>query len=182
MPGSLQEMMQAGQAMLLSKPSTAARVRTLYQSAPDREPAVEDFAFDETDTVSEMRTDYRKTQHVEGRVVRREPGLVVVELEVPDRGLIVPGGDGFFAVELDDGTIVRAELDEARSTKPGPHEPGLTVRLALRLKADRAGREPVLVLWGDRAMSSLLQHYKSGRLPRHAARLASVRVVLRKSR
>jgi len=119
---------------------------------------------------------------IDGRVVRREDDLLVVELEVPDRGLSIPDTDAWFVVELDNGEILEARLDESLSTQPGRHEPGLTVRVALRLVGD-VGVEtsPALVRWGDKEMKSKLHVFKARIVSRHAMRLASVTIRLRES-
>ncbi|MFQ5768728.1 MAG: hypothetical protein ACE5ID_12215, partial [Acidobacteriota bacterium] len=71
---------------------------------------------------------------LQARMIRVRGDLLVVELEAPVDGFLLPAppatvqaaGEGFEA---------EAAVDEALSTRPGPHEKGLTLRLALRLEA-----------------------------------------------
>ncbi|MHC4210718.1 MAG: VIT domain-containing protein [Planctomycetota bacterium] len=68
---------------------------------------------------------------VVGRVVRVEDDLLVVEFEAPDDGFILPQGGEKIEVELD-GRTFWAVVDGKVSTRPGPHDAGLTLRLGLR--------------------------------------------------
>ncbi|MHC4588851.1 MAG: VIT domain-containing protein [Planctomycetota bacterium] len=75
---------------------------------------------------------------VDGRVVRVEDDLLVVEFEAPEDGTMLPA-DGDEAVAYTaDGDIVRGVVDGDVSTRPGPHDAGLTLRLGLRRKGGAA--------------------------------------------
>ncbi|MBL9026472.1 MAG: VWA domain-containing protein [Myxococcales bacterium] len=72
---------------------------------------------------------------LEGRIVKVEGDLVLVEVVVPESGLVV-GFDTMPAfAELTDGSRITATVDESRSTHEGSYGPGLVVRIALRLGA-----------------------------------------------
>jgi Ca-activated chloride channel family protein len=180
--------LMAGRQFLTTIPGAALHAQVMKVSEEVEFLQAGEPAFEERPTPL-SRTEFQAareivegTGEIDGRIVRREPDLLVVELEVPERGLRIPGDDSCFLIELESGEIVMAELDESLSTKPGPHEPGLTVRLGLRLEgADGTEIDPALLCWGGRTMKAMLRTFKSGRIPRRAARLASVTIRLRKS-
>lgn len=77
-----------------------------------------------------------------GRVVRREGELLVVELEVPEGGLEFDEGAIPIVTVWRDAGRRQAVLVPEKSTKPGRHAAGLTVRIALKI-LDAVGDDDV---------------------------------------
>ncbi|MHC4826452.1 MAG: VIT domain-containing protein [Planctomycetota bacterium] len=71
---------------------------------------------------------------LEGRVVRNADDLLVVEFESPDDGFMLPAAGEDVGVSMAGGGAVHGLVDAAVSTRPGPHDAGLTLRLGLRRK------------------------------------------------
>jgi len=70
---------------------------------------------------------------VTARVLRCEHDLLVLEFEVPTAGFKLPApAKEVFAISVSVPILVEARVDPLLSTHPGPHAPGLTLRLALR--------------------------------------------------
>ncbi|CAN5795217.1 hypothetical protein BH23GEM11_BH23GEM11_17290 [soil metagenome] len=67
------------------------------------------------------------------RILRLQRGELVLEIEVPHDGFMLPGGGTGVRVELGGGGVIRARVVEEASTRVGPHQAGTRVRLALRL-------------------------------------------------
>ena len=90
----------------------------------------------------------REPRHltVEGRVVRVEADLLVLEFEVPDGGILLPadGSEVHFGWVTQETTS--AHVVERLGTRAGEHAVGLTVRLALRGDVRRSGG---FVVWED---------------------------------
>jgi len=86
------------------------------------------------------------------------------EAEVSEVGQVLSVGDGIARVygldnvqagemvEFENGTECNARVVPELSTRPGDHEPGLIVRLAIRLDADgaRVTAAPCLFRWTSR--------------------------------
>ncbi|HYK90763.1 MAG TPA: VIT domain-containing protein [Acidobacteriota bacterium] len=77
----------------------------------------------------EVRLDLAKA-----RVLRLEGPILVLEFEVPEEGFLLPNDKAKVQVRFDDGSTGDARVQGDRSTKPGPHKAGVTVRLALKLE------------------------------------------------
>lgn len=58
---------------------------------------------------------------------------VVFEFEVPVAGFVLPSDGATVSVSFSDGVICDALVDGQESSPRGPYDPGLTVRMALRL-------------------------------------------------
>jgi hypothetical protein len=79
------------------------------------------------------------------RLTRRDGDLLVVEFEAPADGFMLPGPGTRVAILDIRGEVLDAEVEEGISTRPGPHEAGLTLRLGLRRRED--GPWPERVFW-----------------------------------
>jgi Ca-activated chloride channel family protein len=121
----------------------------------------------------EMQEVREEPPDIEGRIVRQESDLLVVEFEVPARGLELPGTDASFRIRFENGVMVKGRLDDSLSTKPGRHEPGLTVRLAVRIAHAAAARsKPVVLVWSIDTMKGLLGWFTGHEVVRLAATVA----------
>ena len=69
---------------------------------------------------------------LDGRVVRLEGDLLIVEFESPDDGILLPPDGEEIFVYTADANAVYGVVDDTVSTRPGPHARGLTLRLGLR--------------------------------------------------
>ena len=67
------------------------------------------------------------------RVLQLKGPVLVFEFEVPEAGLVIPAGGEEVRVRFEDGSDCRARVIAEKSSKPGPHWAGLTVRLAVKL-------------------------------------------------
>lgn len=68
------------------------------------------------------------------RILRLEQRLFVFEFEVPEDGFLVPLDGTSVRVRFEDGLEAAAQVVAVESSRPGPHEPGLTVRVGLKLE------------------------------------------------
>ncbi len=83
---------------------------------------------------------------IEGRVVRVEPDLLVLEFEVPDGGIQLPPDGSEVHFNWDTRETTAAIVVEQLGTRAGEHAEGLTVRLALRGDLRSSGG---FVTWDD---------------------------------
>ena len=98
---------------------------------------------------------------IEGRVVRVEGDLLVVEFEVPPEGLTLPDESVDVTIGADTGATRTARVFPARSTRPGAHPPGVTVRLALRVAAGkRVPAAPVEIRWRREDRTAIVVHLR----------------------
>ena len=99
-------------------------------------------------------------EQVDAEVILHSRELLVVELEVPSAGFILPRGE--VTVVLPDGREVRARVELSASTGAGPHSAGVRVRLALR-PGDGGG-------WHDVDRASTAVHGGGARVQLHWSR------------
>jgi len=71
-------------------------------------------------------------EELKARVTRCDGDLLVIELESPADGFMLPGDKDTVRVLLDDESVIEARVDAGLATRSGPHARGLTLRLALR--------------------------------------------------
>jgi hypothetical protein len=83
---------------------------------------------------------------IEGRIVRVEADLLVLEFEVPDGGIRLPDDGAEVHLGWDMLEATSAIVVERLGTRAGEHAAGLTVRLALRGEVRRSGG---VVTWDD---------------------------------
>ena len=83
---------------------------------------------------------------IEGRVVRVEADLLVLEFEVPDGGIELPADGSEVQFSWDTREATAAIVVERLGTRAGEHAAGLTVRLALRGDVRPSGG---FVTWED---------------------------------
>jgi hypothetical protein len=89
-----------------------------------------------------------RTGPTPARVVRVEGDLLVVDFECPRDGFLLPPAGEAVEVQLDGWTIALAAVDDRISTRPGPHQRGLTLRLGLRYERGAAWLEgPLGLRW-----------------------------------
>ncbi len=94
---------------------------------------------------------------IDGRVVRVEGDLLVVELEVPPDGLTLPDESVDVMIDASTGASVTARIVKKLSTRPGAHPPGVTVRLALRIAAGaQMPAAPLQISWAAKHQISVL--------------------------
>jgi Ca-activated chloride channel family protein len=93
-------------------------------------PVDEDVLADDADLIGAAAPPPPPT--IEGRLVRIDDDLLIVEFESPSDGFTLPQAGEEVEVRLDDGTELLAMIDGDVSTGPGPHDKGLTLRLGLR--------------------------------------------------
>ncbi len=75
-----------------------------------------------------------RSLHVrQARVLDVRGRLLILEFEVPESEFLLPRDGTTVSIEIDAGTTARATVIARESSPQGPHEAGLTVRLALRL-------------------------------------------------
>jgi hypothetical protein len=74
-----------------------------------------------------VRIERARVLHVDGQIL-------VLEFEVPVDGFLLPEDGTKIRVSFDDGDKGTARVQGRDSTEPGPHEAGITVRIALRLE------------------------------------------------
>jgi Ca-activated chloride channel family protein len=85
------------------------------------------------------------------RVLRIDDQILVFEFEVPVDGFMLPGKHETIYVEFEDCGHSPAGLLDRESTNRGPHQAGLTVRLALKLEPPRCWRhEAATIHWHGR--------------------------------
>jgi Ca-activated chloride channel family protein len=106
-------------------------------------------------SVAHMSRSFRRSPRrviIDGTIVRREHDLLIVEFEIPAQGTDIPKGLRKIQVEFEDGATCDGRLIPELSTEPGDHEPGLTVRLAIRLDdaSARVTAAPRLLRWTSR--------------------------------
>ena len=86
---------------------------------------------------------------MQGVVVRIEGDQLVIEFDSPGEGFLMPGAEDEVHVGM-----IKARLDETRSTRPGPHKKGVRLRLVLRTRDGAAWPGEVgrgsIVLWKAR--------------------------------
>ena len=70
----------------------------------------------------------------EARVLRLDGQILIFEFEVPATGFLLPRDGTRVQVRFDDGIASDARVLSQESSPPGPHQAGLTVRLALKLE------------------------------------------------
>jgi hypothetical protein len=68
------------------------------------------------------------------RILRLEQRTFVFEFEVPEDGFLVPLDGTSVRVRFEDGLEAAAQVVAVESSRPGPHEAGLTVRVGLKLE------------------------------------------------
>jgi hypothetical protein len=68
------------------------------------------------------------------RVLHLDGQVLIFEFEVPFAGFLLPGDGATVRVSFDDGSSCDARVQGSESSPEGPHESGLTVRLALKLE------------------------------------------------
>ncbi len=85
------------------------------------------------------------------RVLKLKGPYLIFEFEVPETGFLLPIGRSPIHVRFPNGSECDARVLGDKSTVPGPHREGLTVRLAVRL-ADRGtwDGDVVLLHWDGR--------------------------------
>jgi hypothetical protein len=75
-----------------------------------------------------------RTVNISGtRMLHLEGPLVILEFEVPEAGFLLPGDGTTVRVRFEDGSDCRAKVLGKESSRPGPHEKGLTIRIAVKL-------------------------------------------------
>ena len=70
----------------------------------------------------------------EARVLRLDGQILIFEFEVPRTGFLLPHDGTRVQVSFDDGIASDAHVLSRESSPSGPHQAGLTVRLALKLE------------------------------------------------
>ena len=99
----------------------------------------------------------RTVNIIGARVLRLDGPVSIFEFEVPETGFLLPVDGTTVHVRFDDGSDCRARVLGEECSRPGPHQEGLTIRLAVEL-VDRNswhGRE-VLLRWTGRVGSRML--------------------------
>jgi hypothetical protein len=93
----------------------------------------------------------RKVDVRSARVLHVDGPVLIFEFEVPEKGFILPADDTQVQVQFDDASTCRARVLGKESSRPGPHQEGLTVRLAVKLSRRKSwrGRE-VSLRWEGR--------------------------------
>lgn len=74
------------------------------------------------------------------RVLRLDGSIIIFEFEVPATGFMLPNDGAVVSVGFDDGITAAAQVLGKESSTRGPHQLGLTVRLALKLEAQHTWR------------------------------------------
>ncbi len=69
---------------------------------------------------------------IRARITRRDGDLLVIEFESPSVGFTLPQVSQKVGIRSTDGDAFEAKVDGSTSTRPGPHDAGLTLRLGLR--------------------------------------------------
>jgi hypothetical protein len=67
------------------------------------------------------------------RVLRLDGPVLIVEFEVPETGFLLPVDGTQVHVCFEDGSDCRARVFGDESSQSGPHQAGLTIRLAVKL-------------------------------------------------
>jgi Ca-activated chloride channel family protein len=75
----------------------------------------------------------RKVNVSDARVLHLKEPVLIFEFEVPEAGLVIPVGGEEVRVRFEDGSDYSARVIGAKSSGSGPHQQGLTVRVALEL-------------------------------------------------
>lgn len=90
----------------------------------------------------------------DARVLQLKGPVLIFEFEVPASGFLLPAMGEEIRVRLEDGSDCRARIIGDMSSKPGPHQEGLTVRLAVSL-AERSTWDGLRALlhWTGRIVS-----------------------------
>ena len=71
---------------------------------------------------------------IEARLLWSDGSLLILEFEVPLHGFMLPCDGAAVRVQFEDGSVCESWVLAGQSSPEGPHEPGLTVRLALNLE------------------------------------------------
>jgi Ca-activated chloride channel family protein len=83
-------------------------------------------------TLDEALSPLAQTVELQGTVILRDDAEIVLEIEVPVDGFVLPAG--MAEVRFRGRKVGEARVVPERSTSPGPHPGGLLVRLALRME------------------------------------------------
>ena len=82
------------------------------------------------------------------RVLQLKGPMLIFEFEVPETGFLLPAQGCEVRVRFEDGSEYRARIIGDKSSKPGPHQEGLTVRLAVKLVGRNSwDGDEVLIHW-----------------------------------
>jgi len=95
-----------------------------------------------------------KVTSLAGVVIHRDGDEIVLEIETPEDGFILPSGEA--AVLAGDREVGKARVVPEKSTPPGPHARGVLVRLALRLEGGSAWPEVATILFERRSWRGLI--------------------------
>ena len=87
------------------------------------------------------------------RILYLKGPVLIFEFEVPETGFPLPAGGEQIHARFDDGSECSADVLGDKSSGPGPHQEGLTVRLAIKLAGRDSwdGRE-ILLHWTGRVV------------------------------
>jgi hypothetical protein len=93
----------------------------------------------------------RKVDIVGARVLRLDGPVLIVEFEVPETGFLLPVDGTQVHVCFEDGSDCRARVFGDESSQSGPHQAGLTIRLAVKLVGRNSWHgQKVLLRWTGR--------------------------------
>jgi hypothetical protein len=87
---------------------------------------------------------------VEARVLWSDGSTLILEFEVPRPGFMLPGDGAAVQVRFEDGAVCECHVRASQGSPEGPHEQGLTVRLALSLAGpDDWGHREAWLQWQE---------------------------------
>ncbi len=108
---------------------------------------------------SEVQFEETRLQISGARVLKLDGCVLICEFEVPAEGFMLPDDEATVSVNFDDGIATRAQVLGKEGSPRGPHQLGLTVRLALNLEAQHTWRhQEAWLSWTDAVMGDLTLH------------------------
>jgi Ca-activated chloride channel family protein len=96
------------------------------------------------------------TPAIEARVLRVDGDMLVIEVDVPRAGFRLPRDGTRVRVRFSDDSTAEAAVDGKVSSPAGPHQQGLTVRLALKLRKQLwTGHGSAILSWRETFRSGI---------------------------
>ncbi len=107
-------------------------------------------------------SDLLRAVEISGRLTRFTGGEFIVEFEMPEDGITTPDDGDVVAVQWASGPESTERVIGARGTRPGPHRPGLTARLAIDVRGRDSSWRPARLRWREASGRVVVLHIPAG--------------------
>jgi Ca-activated chloride channel homolog len=133
---------------LTMEPTTLFQKRESPHEADGDVFAVEDSEAESLSAYEPMESEPGWLEIFDARVLSKDGPTLIFEFEVPAPGFMLPADFAMVRVLFGGGVVCEAVVLGGESSQRGPHGPGLTVRLALRLQNMHTWEhDEALLLW-----------------------------------